>query len=147
LALTLAGTTNTPGTSQEYGQINVTAGSLLLSGNLQLTINLASGYQPMPGDTFFIVENGTGFEVSSEFANAPVLGGNIEGSIGSYTDAAGDVFKVSYTANALSGDFDPGSGQDVAVQIFSAVPEPGSFATVLSGLGLLLGLQRFRRRS
>jgi hypothetical protein len=84
--------------------------------------------------------------VGSEFANAQVPGDNIEGSIASYTDAAGDVFKVSYTANALSDEFEPGSGQDIAVQIFSAVPEPGSFATVLSGLGLLLGLQRFRRR-
>jgi hypothetical protein len=44
----------------------------------------------------------------------------------------------NYTAQILSdGEVVPGA----------VVPEPGSLATVLSGLGMLAGLQRFRRRS
>ena len=81
---------------------------------------------------------------------------NINDSTGTFTDAAGDTFAISYTANAANpsnsltnglAGFTPGQGQDIAVELLNVIPEPGSLATVISGFGVLLGLQRFRRRS
>jgi hypothetical protein len=47
-------------------------------------------------------------------------------------------------ANPLGSAFS--GGNDIALQLM-AIPEPGTWATLMSGLGMLMGLQRFRRRS
>jgi hypothetical protein len=59
-----------------------------------------------------------------------------------FTMGSGQEFAIVRTA-----DFGTGAltgGNDVALV---AVPEPGTGVTLLAGLGSLLGLQRFRRRS
>ena len=68
------------------------------------------------------------------------------------TDAAGDTFAVSYSANFFNpansttdgaAGFAPGQGHDVALQVLTVIPEPGSLASALSGVGVLLGLGGF----
>ncbi len=143
--LNLGGTSNTG--IAEYDQAHVT-GSISLGGDIQLTLNTAGGYVPTPGDTFYVIVNSGGQPINGTFSDAP-LSGPASSSFATYSDAAGDVFEISYTASAAVGGqagFTPGQGTDVAVQFFSVVPEPGSLAAVISGMGMLLGLQRFRRR-
>ena len=58
-------------------------------------------------------------------------------------DVDGQRFLVSYFGDATTNAFDVPGGNDVVLQ---AVPEPQTWATVMSGIGALVGLQRFRRR-
>jgi autotransporter-associated beta strand protein len=134
LAIDLNGTAG----STQYDQIAYSGSALALGGDLQLSL----GYTPTVGDVFYLIVNLGGQNVSGAFSNAADLG-NGTGLL----TANGMQFLVSYSAShsldALG--FAPGQGQDVALQVFS-VPEPGCCASLVGGLGLLGGLQRFRRR-
>jgi fibronectin-binding autotransporter adhesin len=153
LSLSLGGTLNDPtgavsGTSTvQYGQLIVTSGEVFLGGSLQLAFINGGVYAPQIGDTYYIVENETGFPVSGEFSNGQVFLGQTDFETGVVDLGNGESFAISYTANAMIGGqagFAPGQGDDVALQLLS-VPEPRSASCALTGLSLLLGLQRFRR--
>ncbi len=123
---------------------------MTLGGNIQVSLTNFGAYSPTVGDTFYVILNDAAgaSPINGMFANAPVSG-SVSNSTGTITDSAGDILIVSYTANALTGGqsgFTPGQGQDVALQVFAVVPEPGSLMAFTSGVGLLLGLGRFRRR-
>ena len=136
-----------------YDQVTVTgAGSTVNLNNVNLDGGLVNSFgnpptnqglftTPLPaGDEFFIIINQGGSAVNGTFANAtsdPFNGGLPSVVLG------GQLFDIYYSANSGTGALT--GGTDVA--LVSAVPEPGSFATIISGLGMLLGLQRFRRRS
>jgi hypothetical protein len=60
----------------------------------------------------------------------------------------GNTYSISYFAN-FADDIAARSltgGNDIALQLM-AIPEPTTFASLASGIGLLMGLRRFRRRS
>ncbi len=140
LTLKLGGTD--PGASDQL----VTSGFISLGGDAQ--ISLLQGGTYTAGDIFYIIVNQGGSLVSGNFSNGPVTD-TILDSTGTIKDAAGDRFKVSYTANSAIGGvagFTPGQGTDVALQLVSAVPEPGSLSMLLSSAGVFTGLRRFRRR-
>jgi len=64
---------------------------------------------------------------------------------GSSLTVGGTQFRLSYDAN-FTGDLltsTEDGGNDIALVV---IPEPGTLVTLAGGLGLLLGLQRFRRR-
>ena len=130
-----------------YGSIAATGANIKLGGDVNLSF-LGGGYTPAVGDTFYVIINGMGSAVSGMFSNAQVSG-DVATTLGTYTDLAGDVFRVSYTANAALGGsvgFAPGQGQDVAFQVLSAVPEPGALPGLASGLGIWLGFRRLRNK-
>jgi len=135
LALDLFGRTSV----SQYDELLVQSGGVItLGGDVQLFL----GYVPTVGDVFYVIINQGGSAVSGTFSNATDQG-NGTGIFSS----GGITFGVSYSANSSIGGvngFLPGSGQDIALKVL-AVPEPGSAAALLSGLGMLAGLRRFRR--
>ena len=145
--LDLAGTSNA--TTAQYDEAHVLTGSVTLGGVIDVSLFTAGGYVPTTGDTFYVIINQGGQPINGTFSDAP-LAGPASSTTGTFTDAAGDTFAISYTASSTVGGqagFTPGQGNDVALQLLTAIPEPGSLAAVISGIGMLLGLQRFRRRA
>ncbi len=131
-----------PGTG--YSQLNVTGNIDLNSdagagSNLQIT--LANGFTPFQNETFTLIANdGTADSISNFFASVDgqALGPNntftLTNNTGSYT---AQLF-YNGEGGAISG------GNDLVLQV---VPEPNAMASVIGGLGMLLGLGRFRRRA
>jgi autotransporter-associated beta strand protein len=108
------------------------ASSVTLDGTVNLAISLAAS--PVAGTTYRILDNtgaGAVGGTSGLFTWSGPQGVLTEGEH-FYVD--GNEFLISYAG---------GTGNDV---VLTAIPEPGSFASLLGGLGTLLGLQRFRRR-
>jgi fibronectin-binding autotransporter adhesin len=118
------------GGGSPYDQINVT-GSVTITDS---TLALSTSGGPTIGDLFFLILNDGNDPITGQFANIPAPGTNFD--IGPYT------FRISYEADSTGGTFT--GGNDVALL---TVPEPGSTALVLGGLGALLGFRRTRRRN
>jgi fibronectin-binding autotransporter adhesin len=129
LALDLAGTVAGTG----YDQVTVSAGEIVLDGEVSSLSTLT--FTPNFTDVFYIIlNNGTGQTFG--MLNSTPEGGSL--FIG------GQEFQVSYTSDFGGAGFQiAGAGNDVALM---AVPEPGSAISLLTGLGMLLGLSRRRRR-
>ena len=110
-----------------------------LQNNPLLEVTLLSGVQL--NDLFFIVINDGADPVSGVFNGLLNFGqGNPAFGI-----LGGQAFFVSYYGDSTNpaGGFDVPGGNDI---VLMAVPEPQTWATLLSGIGALVGLQRFRRR-
>ena len=102
LSIRLGG--NIPGGtgSQGYDQVRA-AGQLSLYGNLEVSI--VEGFQPKPGDVFYIMTTA---------GNAPVLGRFFNLVSNTFT-VAGHRFRVNYSADEAKKDADSTSGHDVAL--------------------------------
>ncbi|HEX4086020.1 MAG TPA: autotransporter-associated beta strand repeat-containing protein [Chthoniobacteraceae bacterium] len=109
--------------------------SVSLDGNLALT--LESGYSPTPGDVLYLIINAGGNPISGNFAtvNGQTLAGD-QFTFDNYTWDLTDT--ASYGDNSFTG------GNDVAVEVMAAVPEPGTWAELLVGATMLLLLRRRR---
>jgi hypothetical protein len=114
-------------------------GTVSLQNNPQLQAFLAGGTIAQ-GDLFFIVNNDGTDPVVGAFAGITNNGG--PGAPG-FTVLNGQAFFVSYFGDSATNAFDTAGGNDIVLR---AVPEPQTWATVMSGIGALIGLQRFRRR-
>jgi hypothetical protein len=127
LALNLNGTAAGTG----YDQVVVASGNVSLAGDLA---GSALTFAPANfTDVFYVIlNNGVGTTTGT-------LGGVAEG--GSIFIGPQE-FQISYTSDFGGAGFTiGGAGNDVALL---AVPEPGAAASLLGGLGLLLGLRRRR---
>ncbi|MEK0448078.1 MAG: hypothetical protein RL088_346 [Verrucomicrobiota bacterium] len=102
----------------DYDQIAAT-GSVTLAG--ALSISVINGFIPVGGDAFTLILNDDADTVTGTFTGLPE---------GAPLTVSGFDFQITYVG---------GTGNDVVV---TAVPEPGSAALLLAGLGLL----GFRRR-
>ena len=118
LAMDLGGTN-----LEDYDQI-AAFGTVQLAGALNITV--LNSFNPTVGDTFTLILNDDVEFVSGTFI------GKAEGS--EFT-ANGYFFRINYNA---------GDGNDVVLT--TTVPEPGSAALLLAGLGLL-GMRRCRAAS
>jgi hypothetical protein len=114
-------------------------GTVTLQNNPQL-VGILTGAAIAQGDLFFIVNNDGADPISGQFGGIPNSGA--PGAPG-FTVLNGQPFFVSYFGDAGTNAFDTAGGNDIVLQ---AVPEPQTWATVMSGIGALMGLQRFRRR-
>ena len=119
----------TPGNAAtNHDQVSVT-GTVTLAGNASVSLFGAYAGTAQAGDQFVVILNdGTGDAVSGAFANAP--GNVLNGTDGS-----------SYSVNYAGGD-----GNDVVLTL-TAVPEPGTWAMLLGGTGILVLWQRGRHRA
>jgi autotransporter-associated beta strand protein len=120
-------------------RVNVT-GTVTLTG-AHLGLSAVTGFAPVEGDLFGLVINDSTDAVSGFFdsyfnGTTTVNGTLIEGSHLSFNGAT---FAITYAANLDAGSV----GNDVALL---AIPEPGTWATLIGGVAALLGMQRARRR-
>ncbi len=113
----------TAGTLYDQVVLNGTTATLNLAGNLVLT--LGGGFTPAPGSSFTLINNVTNGTTQGAFVNAPFGSG-------------------TFTSGGTTFDVGMGDGNDVVLT--AVVPEPSTWAMMAGGLGLLLGLQRFRTR-
>ena len=111
--------TTAPGTGSDL--INVTAGALTLGGQKfsDFSFNTLAGFDV---GTYTLFQTATPI-LGSLDANAA----NLTGTVGS----SGLTGTLAISGNNL---------------VLTVIPEPGSLSTLLGGFGVLLGLQRFRRR-
>ena len=132
---TTAGSPAVAGT--DYDQVKA-AGSVALN-NMTLALNSTLQTNVEGGDLFFIILNGS---------NTPLgtFNGIAEGS--TVADSNGQQYTISYHAlfgTTTADNFASyNQGQDVALL---AIPEPQTWMMLLSGFGILLGIQRMRRHS
>jgi hypothetical protein len=125
LALEFNGSTAGTG----YDQINVT-GTVSLSANTNLTLSF--GYIPAIGDKFTIINN--------DLADALTGGG-----LFTYNNGPGIADDATFTTvQGYEFRLDYNEGNDVTLT--TLVPEPASAVTLLTGLGVILGFRRSRRR-
>jgi autotransporter-associated beta strand protein len=119
-------------------QLSVTGGSVLLDDTaLVLTLgpNFPTSNSAL-GTFYTIISGGAGSTGSSSdvFAGAGISGNTL-------TDGM-DQFDILYGVSGNNGT--PG-GNDVELELVS-VPEPGTWASLIGGLGMLVAWQRSRRR-
>jgi autotransporter-associated beta strand protein len=118
-------------------KINATSVSLNSSGKLSLS--LESGYSITVGDVLYLVISGAA--PTGTFAS-------VNGSAITSNDFTWNGYNWEIGYNVTSGGVFSG-GDDVAVEALSvaAIPEPGAWAMMLAGTGMLVAIQRSRRRN
>ncbi len=123
------------GTGRALKLDNVNLDGTLLNGFAPT--NATTGLTFMDGDVFYLVIGAS--SISGQFANQSTQ----QFKTGFNSIAFdGQLFAISYEANAATGSFTGGS--DIALM---AIPEPQTFAMILGGFGMLIFSQRLRRRS
>jgi len=126
----------TTGASGDNDQLSITSGALTLN-DTTLRLSLGAAEATAPFDALYDIVSGGASGTGSGtdvFGNALASGDSI--TVGT------QVFDVFYAVA-------PGSttipGNDIAVELVS-VPEPGTWAEIIAGLGILCLWQRSRRR-
>ena len=116
-------------------QVSVT-GTVSLTSGADLQLSIASGqFNPIIGDLLTLVNNDSTDAVTGAAAFTKLNGVTTTLTQDSvFTFNAVD-YQISYVG---------GTGNDITLLV---VPEPGTWAMMLSGLGMLVGMQRMRRRS
>ncbi|XHR27092.1 MAG: PEP-CTERM sorting domain-containing protein [Chthoniobacteraceae bacterium] len=121
-----------------YDQVKV-SGNVILAGTLDLSTLTGLSL----GDTIILIDN-TGSSTTSGYFSQIITSGStytIGAAGGTYTFTSGTAeYLINYAANA-DGD---SVNNDVTLTV---VPEPGTWAMLMGGMGLLTLGQRLRRRS
>lgn len=110
----------------------ITTGSVSLN-DATLQLRLGSAYSVQPDGTLYTIISGG--------ASATGSNGNVFAQGSSITASNNNMFEILYGVNAT----DTGMGNDVLLELV-AVPEPGTWAMLATGAGLLLVWSRRRRR-
>jgi len=150
-AVNLSGSTNfnirlglsVSGTDGDQLAATGASNAVSLNGaNLQLTLGTAVN-NPAVIDTYYLIINGG--------AGGTGVGGNIFAGLtqgSSFNVSNGFTFTIDYASTFLGSNSAPtvGGGDDVVVEL-TAIPEPSTWATMLGGFGMLLFVQRIRRKA
>jgi hypothetical protein len=130
-----------PGTG--YDQLDVVGGGVNLnsdfSAGANLHVTLGAGFAPSFEQTFTLIANADFGFVLGQFAMVNGEPLTAENTFSLSNDTGTYEFQLFYDGEGgeVTG------GNDVVLR---AVPEPSASVTLLGGLGLLLGMQRSRRR-
>ncbi len=130
------------------------AGSNTATLNGTLNITTGSGLGSLVGgntyNLVYIILNG-GYGSGSGTFSSYDINGTLATLSGNTLMAGGDTFEIEYGYGGSGGDTSftelngGGANADVALELVS-VPEPGAWAMMLAGMGILMVLQRRRRR-
>jgi autotransporter-associated beta strand protein len=140
--LSLSGGLLSPGAILELDITGITAGTLydqlLLSGALDITNSILAlqlgAFDPADfTDQFTIILNNGASPVTGTFQGL---------ANGAIFLRAGQIWQISYFDDASTPGFELAGGNDVTLL---AMPEPGAVASLIGGIGMLLGMQRFRK--
>jgi len=112
-------------------QLAIANGDSVTLNDATLKLTLGSAFQPQSAGFVYVLING-GAQGTGSGSDEFSQGGQI-------TDSDGNVYDIIYATNATAN----GSGDDV--DLVAAVPEPGTWAMLLGGIGLLGGWRRLRR--
>ena len=120
-----------------YDQLK-TVGAVTFGGPVTLTLDFST-YDPVDNtDSFTIVDNDQSDAVGFGDSSSGLYFNGAQLTEGMRFTAVSGAFSQQFQVSYAGGD-----GNDIVI---SAIPEPCSLANVLSGLGVLVGLRRFRRR-
>jgi hypothetical protein len=142
-SLNLTGGLFSPGAILELDITGTTGGTthdrLVLSGGLDITNSVLAlqlgAFNPADfTDQFTIILNNGASPVTGTFQGLPN---------GATFAQGGQIWQISYFDDANTPGFELAGGNDVTLL---AAPEPGALASLLGGIGVLLGAQRFRKR-
>jgi len=103
---------------------------------LHLTLGSFMNNPANTGNSYIIVSGGAGSSTGSG-TDLFTYNGTALTNNSSFTTSGGYSFTISYDAG----------GNDNVTLGLTAIPEPGTWAMVVSGIGTLLVIQRARRRS
>lgn len=126
LIMELTGSGTTAGVN--YDQLQV-SGNILLGGTLTLSL---SSFSSPEGSRFFLINNTGSSAITGTFAGL---------AQDSTFSQGGVLFRISYTANIVSGEFT--GGNDVALEV---VPEVASWQLICEVAGIWALVRIFRRR-
>jgi autotransporter-associated beta strand protein len=117
------------------------AGGTVTLDNSPLNVTLGAGLNTAPGGalTYIIINGGAGSTGGG--SDLFDVGGTAIAENGTFM-AGGYNIEVFYATDAA---VDGGAGNDVALEL-TAIPEPGPWATIFGGMGLLVAIQRMRSR-
>jgi autotransporter-associated beta strand protein len=122
------------GSPDDVDSLSITGGGTVALNSATLTLTTGSHYVAPALDTVYVILNGGYSQLTSgTFANGSTLNAS-----------NGNVYQILYGWDPGTSSVD-GSGADIAVEYVAAVPEPGTWATMLAGLGVLGIWQRARR--
>ena len=139
--MTLSGSTNFNIRLGTYNyndndSVTMTSGTAILNG-ANLVLSTGGAYSGPSGLTYIILYGGYNAGTSGTF-------GNTNGLVAANYPGGTDIYQIVY------GYTDPTTGlpDDVAIEWtpLTAVPEPGTWAMIFSGAGMLIAWQRSRRR-
>jgi hypothetical protein len=109
----------------QYDQVNLIGNASVTGSNI--SISIINGYNPAVGSSYTVLNNDGSTDL--------VLGQFTQGT--AVTASNGQVFTIDYTG---------GDGNDIVLTA-TAIPEPGTWAMMVMGIGLLLAAQKARRRN
>jgi autotransporter-associated beta strand protein len=131
-----AASNSTTGLGGDTDQLFMNGGTFSLA-DTTTTLSIASGADTLLDTLYVIVNGGAGGTGASGdvFVNAPTSGGSFQSN--------GATYEIFYATDAAN---DGNPGNDIAIEELAAVPEPGTWASLLGGIGMLIAWQRTRRR-
>ena len=128
----------------DYSKLTLGTGvTPTLSGTISTTVGTVNN-----GDLLTVILSGVA--ATTQFSNTTLVSGNVysftSGGQSWYINYAYNPATSGLTASGISlSTFEADSGgNDVALLV--AVPEPGTWATLLGGMGMLIAFQKVRRR-
>ncbi len=124
----------------DYDQIVVTGASSLVSLNAGSILSLSIADGVFTNGALTLIENQSDNAIVGTFSSVVIGGNTYDVSTTNKFTYGGKEYELLYNVNADGGT----TANDFELTV---VPEPGTWAMLVGGLGMLLGAQRMRRRS
>ncbi len=124
----------------DYDQIVVTGATSLISLNAGSILSLSITDGAFTSGALTLIENQSDNAIVGTFSSVVIGGNTYDVSTTNKFTYGGKEYELLYNVDA-GGD---SKANDLQLTV---VPEPGTWAMLLGGLGMLLGAQRMRRRS
>ncbi len=122
-----------------YDQMIVTGAGSLVTLNEGSILNLSLDAALSPDQTLLLIDNQSDKQIEGTFSTVLIGGTSYDLSSTHKFSYGGVEYELNYNVDAGTGS----SANDLVLAV--VVPEPGTWAMLAGGLGMLLGLKRFLR--